>query len=67
MFRRRSKIGKAKRAVAGRLPTSEEVRDQVAGVTDELSDALETAKEAIAKAMSSAGRRTSEATAEATR
>jgi hypothetical protein len=67
MFRRRSKIGKAKRAVAGRLPSTEEVRGQVAGVTDDLSDALETAKDAIAKAISSAGRRTSEATAEATR
>ena len=67
MFRRRSKIEKAKRAVAGRLPTTDEVRVQVAEVTDELSDALETAKEAIAKAMSSAGHRTSEATAEATR
>jgi hypothetical protein len=67
MFRRRSKIDQAKRAVAGRLPTTEEVRDQVAEVTDELSDALETAREAIAKAMSSAGRRTGEASAEATR
>lgn len=67
MFRRRSKIQKAKRAVVGRLPTSEEVRDQVAEVTDELTVALETAKDAIAKAMSSAGRRTSEVTAEATR
>src|ERR671931_443130 len=54
MFRRRSKIDKAKRAVAGRLPTTEEVRGQVAEVTDELSDALEAAREAITKAMSSA-------------
>lgn len=67
MFRRRSKIDKAKRAVAGRLPTTEEVRGQVAEVTDELSDALEAAREAITKAMSSASRRTSEASAEATR
>ena len=67
MFRRRSKIDKAKRAVAGRLPTTEEVRDQVTEVTDELSDALEAAREAITKAMSSASRRTSEASAEATR
>jgi hypothetical protein len=67
MFRRRSKIDKAKRAAAGRLPTTEEVRDQVAEVTDELSDALEAAREAITKAMSSASRRTSEASAEATR
>jgi hypothetical protein len=67
MFRRRSKIDKAKRAVAGRLPTTEEVRDQVTEVTDELSDALEAAREAITKAMSSASRRTGEASAEATR
>jgi hypothetical protein len=67
MFRRKSKIDKAKRAVAGRLPTTEEVRDQVTEVTDELSDALEAAREAITKAMSSASRRTSEASAEATR
>jgi gas vesicle protein len=67
MFRRKSKVDKAKRAVAGRLPTTEEVRGQVAEVTDELSDALEAAREAITKAMSSASRRTSEASAEATR
>jgi hypothetical protein len=67
MFRRRSKIEKAKRSVAGRLPSTDEVRGQVADVTDELSDALETAREAITKAMSSAGRRTGEASAEATR
>ena len=67
MFRRRSRIRQTKRAVAGRLPSTDEVRDQVAGVTDELGDALDVARDAIAKAMSSAGRRGTEAGAEATR
>jgi len=67
MFRRRSRSNQAKRAVAGRLPSSDEVRDQVAEVTDELGLALDTARDAIAKAMSSAGRRGTEAGAEATR
>jgi hypothetical protein len=67
MLRRRSRTDQAKRAVASRLPTSEEVRDQFAEVTDELAEALDTAKDAIAKAMSSAGRRGTEAGAEATR
>lgn len=67
MFRRRSRIRQTKRAVAGRLPSTDEVRDQVAGVTDELGDALDAAKDAITKAMSSAGRRGTEAGAEATR
>jgi hypothetical protein len=67
MFRRRSSSHKAKRAVAGRLPTTEEVRDQVAEVTDELGQALDVAKDAITKAISSAGRRGTEAGAEATR
>ncbi len=67
MFRRRSRSNQAKRAVAGRLPSSDEVRDQVAEVTDELGLALDAAKDAIAKAMSSAGRRGTEAGAEATR
>jgi hypothetical protein len=67
MFRRRSRKDQSKRAVAGRLPSTDEVRDQVAEVTDELGVALEVAKDAIAKAMSSAGRRGSEAGAEATR
>lgn len=67
MFRRRSRTHQAKQAVAGRLPSTDEVRDQVAEVTDELGEALEVAKDAIAKAMTSAGRRGTEAGAEATR
>src|SRR6266508_4508747 len=67
MFRRRSRSNQAKRAARGRLPSSDEVRDQVAEVTDELGLALDTARDAIAKAMSSAGRRGTEAGAEATR
>jgi hypothetical protein len=67
MFRRRSRTNQAKRAVTGRLPTTDEVRDQVAEVADELGVALEVAKDAIAKAMSSASRRGTEAGAEATR
>lgn len=67
MLRRRSRTNQAKRAVASRLPSTDEVRDQVAEVTDELGEALEAAKDAIAKAMSSVGRRGSEAGAEATR
>jgi hypothetical protein len=67
MLRRRSRTNQAKRAVGSRLPSTDEVRDQVTGVTDELAEALETAKDAIAKAMSQAGRRGSEAGAEATR
>jgi gas vesicle protein len=68
MFRRRSKIEKAKQAVAGRLPTTgemrEQIRDQVAGMTDDLSDALETAREAITKAMATTSRRGAEVGAE---
>jgi hypothetical protein len=68
MFRRRSKIEKAKQAVAGRLPSTgemrEQVRDQVAGMTDDLSDALETAREAISNAMATTGRRGAEVGAE---
>ena len=68
MFRRRSKIEKAKQAVAGRLPSTDEmreqVRDQVAGVTDDLRDALEIAREAISKAMATTGRRGAEVGAE---
>jgi hypothetical protein len=71
MFRRRSKIEKAKQAAAGRLPKTgemrDQVRDQVAGVTDDLSDALENAREAISKAMASTGRRGAEAGVEAGR
>ena len=71
MFRRRSKIEKAKRAVAGRLSNSGEIRDQVreqvAGMTDDLSDALETAREAISKAMATTSRRGAEVGAEASR
>ena len=67
MLRRRMRKNQARRAIANRLPSTEEVRDQVAEVTDELGEALEVAKDAIAKAMTSAGRRGTEAGAEATR
>src|SRR6266566_1979643 len=67
MLRRRMRRNQARRAIAGRLPSTEEVRNQVAEVTDELGEALEVAKDAIAKAMTSAGRRGTEAGAEATR
>jgi gas vesicle protein len=67
MLRRRMRKNQARRAITNRLPSTEEVRDQVAEVTDELGEALEVAKDAIAKAMTSAGRRGTEAGAEATR
>jgi hypothetical protein len=71
MFRRRSKVEKAKQAVAGRLPITgemrDQVRDQVAGMTDDLSDALENAREAISKAMATTSRRGAEVGAEASR
>jgi hypothetical protein len=67
MFRRRTKSRRAKRAVAGRLPSTDEVRDQVAEVTDELGEALDAARDAITKAISSAGRRGTGAGVEATR
>jgi hypothetical protein len=71
MFRRRSKIEKAKQAVAGRLPNTgemrDQVRDQVVGMTDDLSDALENAREAISKVMASTSRRSAEVGAEASR
>lgn len=65
MFRRRSKIEKAKQGVAGEI--RDQVREQVAGMTDDLSDALETAREAISKAMATTGRRGAEVGAEASR
>src|SRR6266700_1808846 len=64
MLRRRMRRNQARRAIAGRLPSTEEVRNQVAEVTDELGEALEVAKDASAKAMTSAGRRGTEAAAE---
>ena len=67
MFRRSSKSQRAKRSVAGRLPSTDEVRDQVAEVADELGEALDVARDAITKAISSAGRRGTEAGVEATR
>ncbi len=67
MLWRRSRTKRARRAVAGRLPSTEEVRDQVAEMTDDLGEALEAARDAIAQAMTSAGRRGAEAGAEATR
>jgi hypothetical protein len=66
MFRRKSRTKRAKRA-AGRLPSGEEVRGQVAGLSDDLSEALDSAKDAIARAISSAGQRGAEAGAQATR
>jgi hypothetical protein len=67
LLQRRSTTKQTKQTGASRLPTGDEVREQVAVVADELGEALETAKDAIAKAMLSAGRRGSEAGAEATR
>jgi hypothetical protein len=67
MFGRRSSTHQARRPVASRLPTTDEVRDQVAEVTDELGEAWDTAKDALGKAISSAGRRGTEVGAEATR
>ncbi|HZD00807.1 MAG TPA: hypothetical protein VFA46_11655 [Actinomycetes bacterium] len=67
MLSRKSRIKRAKRAATGRLRNSEEVREQVTGLGEDLNEALETAKDAITRAMSSAGRRGAEAGAEATR
>jgi hypothetical protein len=66
MFRRNSRSKRAKRA-AGRLPSGEEVRGQVAGLSDDLNEALDSARDAIARAISSAGQRGAEAGAQATR
>jgi hypothetical protein len=67
MLWRRSRTKRAKRAATSRLPSSEEVRGQVADLTDDLGEALETARDAITRAMTSAGRRGAEAGSAATR
>ncbi|HZD71787.1 MAG TPA: YtxH domain-containing protein [Actinomycetes bacterium] len=70
MLWRRSKTKRAKRAkraATSRLPSGEEVRGQVAELTDDLGEALESARDSIARAMSSMGRRGAEAGSEATR
>ncbi len=67
MLWRRRKTKRAKRAGTSHLPSGEEVRGQVADLTDDLGEALESARAAIARAMSTAGRRSAEAGSEATR
>jgi hypothetical protein len=67
MLWRKSRTKRAKRAATSRLPSGEEVRGQVADLTDDLGEALESARDAISRAMSSAGRRGAEAGSEATR
>jgi hypothetical protein len=67
MLWRKSRTKRAKRAAASRLPSGEEVRGQVADLTDDLGEALESARDAITRAMSSAGRRGAEAGTQASR